>query len=233
LILSKRRMLRRSRGIKLPWHMKSSFITFEGIEGCGKSTQIRLLWDRLAKDGVDALLTREPGGTRIGERIRAVLLDASHQGMTPVTELMLYAAARHQHVEEVIEPALKAGRMVLCDRYADATTAYQGAARRVDPELIKSIHKIATGGLTPDLTILLDLPAKEGLSRAIARNARDGTEPGHDRFEREELAFHERVREGYLAIARSEPKRVIVVDALGTKEELHEKIFALVTKKLK
>jgi len=213
--------------------MKGKFITFEGIEGCGKSTQIKLLWERLAGNGLDTLLTREPGGTRIGERIRAVLLDASHQGMTPVTELLLYAAARHQHVEEVIEPALKAGKVVLCDRYADATTAYQGAARRVDPELIKAVHKIATGGLTPHLTILLDLPAKEGLRRAIERNTREGTEPGHDRFEREGLAFHERVRQGYLSIARAEPERVIVIDAMGTKEELHEKIYALVTKHLK
>ncbi len=210
--------------------MKGIFITFEGIEGSGKSTQIKLLARHLAQLGRDALLTREPGGTKIGEKIRSVLLDASHQGMTPITELMLYAAARRQHVEEVIEPALREGRIVLCDRYADATTAYQGAARRIDPALIKAVHQVATGGLMPELTLLLDLPAKGGLARAIERNANDNTEPGHDRFEREAIEFHERVRAGYLAIAREEPKRVIVIDAQGSAEELHKKISAIVEK---
>ncbi|MBN1282608.1 MAG: dTMP kinase [Proteobacteria bacterium] len=210
--------------------MRGAFITFEGIEGSGKSTQIGMLAESLSAKGLDVVVTREPGGTQIGEQIRAVLLDASHRGMTPITELMLYAAARHQHVEEVIEPALAGGRTVLCDRYADATTAYQGAARRIDPSLIKAVHQVATGGLAPGLTVLLDLPARDGLARAIDRNARGGAVPGHDRFEREALEFHERVRDGYLSIAREEPDRIAVIDALGPVEEIHEKVLAAVEK---
>ena len=204
--------------------MKGLFITFEGIEGCGKSTQIQLLADKLHALGRHVVLTREPGGTAIGERIRAVLLDSSHTAMAPITELLLYAAARHQHLREVICPALEHGHVVLCDRYADATTAYQGAARRIDPEAIRNLHAIATGGLDPDLTILLDCPAGDGLARARARNAQSAHASQHDRFEREELAFHERVRAGYLAIAEAEPQRMRVIDARGTTEEVAGRI---------
>ncbi len=208
------------------------FITFEGIEGCGKSTQIRRLADHLHARGCKVVLTREPGGTVIGERIRSVLLDASHSAMAPVTELLLYTAARHQHVAEVIRPALEQGRIVLCDRYADATTAYQGAARRIDPEAIRQLHRIATENLDPDLTVLLDCPADEGLNRARERNAKSREASKHDRFEREELAFHERVRDGYLAIAAGHPQRVAVVPSHGTVDEVHARILAVIAERL-
>lgn len=208
--------------------MKGKFITFEGIEGSGKTTQIRLLSDVLRGDGLDIVLTREPGGTTIGERIRSVLLDSTHKSMAPIAELLLYAAARNQHVEEVILPAVEAGKIILCDRYADATTAYQGAARELDPSILKDVHRIATEGLWPDLTVLLDLPASEGLGRARDRNRKSAEAAREDRFEREALDFHERVRAGYLAIAKEEPNRCRVVDATGDVEELHSKIRKVV-----
>jgi dTMP kinase len=208
--------------------MKGTFITFEGIEGCGKTTQIKLLAEALRGDGRDIVLTREPGGTTIGERIRSVLLDSAHRQMAPIAELLLYAAARNQHVEEVIMPSLEAGKTVLCDRYADATTAYQGAAREIDPEVLRAVHDVATEGLWPGLTVLLDLPASEGLGRAMDRNLRDAEASREDRFEREALDFHERVRAGYLAIAKREPKRFAVIDATGSTEEVHERILSAV-----
>lgn len=212
--------------------MSGVFITFEGIEGSGKSTQIHLLEESLKRRNLDLLLTREPGGTAIGEKIRSILLDAAHAGMAPVAELLLYAASRNQHVEEVIRPALGKGRVVLCDRYADATAAYQGAARNIDPDVIADLYQIATGGLAPDLTLLLDCPEDMGLGRARARNSRDPSSCNADRFEREELDFHRRVREGYLAIARAEPNRVVVVDSTKEKTALHAEIVAIVDKVL-
>ncbi len=208
--------------------MKGTFITFEGIEGCGKTTQIKLLASALKGDGRDIVLTREPGGTTIGERIRSVLLDSAHRQMAPIAELLLYAAARNQHVEEVIIPSLEAGKTVLCDRYADATTAYQGAARNIDPEVLKAVHEVATEGLWPKLTLLLDLPASEGLGRALERNRGSAEASREDRFEREALDFHERVRTGYLAIAKREPKRFAVIDASGEVEDVHERILSAV-----
>ena len=210
--------------------MRGTFITFEGIEGCGKTTQIKLLAEQLGALGHEVVLTREPGGTQIGERVRAVLLDSSHAGMAPVAELLLYGAARNQHVREVIRPALERGAIVLCDRYADATTAYQGAARAIDPEIIQSVHRIATEGVWPDLTLLFDMPAESGLSRARARNREDGTQGREDRFEQEALDFHERVRAGYLAIARAEPDRVSIIDATRGIEEIRRDILIRVEK---
>ena len=210
--------------------MKGHFITFEGIEGCGKTTQIKLLAEALRKGGHETVLTREPGGTTIGERVRSVLLDSAHQSMAPIAELLLYAAARNQHVEEVILPALNAGKTVLCDRYADATTAYQGAARDIDPKILSDVHAIATEGLWPELTVLLDLPAEAGLARALDRNRKDEDAAKEDRFEREALEFHERVRSGYLAIAKSEPTRFAVIDASVGIEELHTRVLSAVEK---
>lgn len=212
--------------------MAGIFITFEGVEGCGKSTQLELLAQHLKKSGRQVITTREPGGTPIGEKIRAILLDATHSEMKPITEILLYAAARHQHVSEVIQKALTSGAIVLCDRYADATTAYQGAARNIDPAVLNELHQIATGGLGPHLTILLDCPAEAGLRRAQARNAKEDIEGRADRFEREELAFHERVREGYLAIARAEPGRVVVIDVTSDAQTTHRRIVEVVEKKL-
>lgn len=212
--------------------MKGIFITFEGIEGCGKTTQIRLLADHLRQKGRDVTLTREPGGSLIGDKIRAILLNPVHEGMTSVTELLLYAAARNQHIEEVIRPAIKKGGVVLCDRYADATAAYQGAARKIAPKIISEVHRIATGGLMPDITILLDCPPEEGLARARERNETDTVSQGEDRFEREGLKFHRRVRKGYLKIAKKEPRRVFVVDATKSSHEMHSKIVQIIEKKL-
>lgn len=191
--------------------MRGRFITFEGVEGCGKTTQLKRAQQYLEQRGCTVLATREPGGSRLGEAIRAILLDPNHPNMAASAELLLYAAARAQHVSEIIRPAIAAGRFVLCDRYADSTTAYQGAGRRLAPEDLAVLHGIATGGLQPDLTILLDLPVEIGLERAHLR--------GHyDRIEQEALDFHARVRQGFLAIAEREPGRVRVVDAVPDQE---------------
>ncbi len=206
--------------------MAGIFITFEGIEGCGKTTQIKLLDDELRRMGFSTILTREPGGTPISERIRAILLDPASSKISPKTELLLYAAGRNQHICEVISPAIAAGKIVLCDRYADATTAYQGAARDIAPEIIESVHKIATDGLMPDLTILLDCDVEVGLSRAIKRNSEESISGSGDRFEREKIEFHQRVREGYLKISASEPARVKVFDATEEPSVIHSQILS-------
>ncbi len=186
--------------------MTGRFITFEGIEGCGKSTQAKRLRAHLESQGHRVLLTREPGGTPISEAIRTLLLNPDHAEMKPATELLLYQAARAQHVEEVIAPALANGTIVICDRFADSTLAYQGAGRSLSPEILRAVldPKI-TMGVAPDLTILIDLDVSAGLERS----RRD--QPW-DRIEQESSAFHERVRAAFLEIARSEPKRVRVVD---------------------
>ncbi|MFH1653346.1 MAG: dTMP kinase [Pseudomonadota bacterium] len=201
---------------------KGLFITFEGIEGCGKSTQIKLLADFLKKEGSQVLLTREPGGTSIGDKIREILLDPENAGMSARCELLLYSASRHQHVSEKIIPSLKKGMVVLSDRFFDATQAYQGAARKLSGDLVEECRRIATEGIDPDLTFILDLPAKEGLNRISSRYDKDGG--GADRLESEDIGFHERVREGYLQIAKREPKRVVVIDAKKTVDEIHEEI---------
>lgn len=213
--------------------MKGFFITFEGTEGSGKTTQIRMLDEYLRNRGFATFLTREPGGTEIGERIRSVLLNSKHEGMAPMTELLLYAASRYQHIVEKILPAIEAGKIVLCDRYADATTAYQGSARRIVATTIDEIHRLSTEGLIPNLTFLLDCPAKTGLARARERNARDPEGRGMDRFEREELDFHERVRQGYLSIAKMELKRFKIIDATLDINTMHRMIVDEVEKILK
>lgn len=214
-----------------PRAMAGIFITFEGVEGCGKTTQIQMLARALVLPGRELLLTREPGGTPIGEKIRTVLLDAGHGAMSPLAELLLYGAARNQHVRELLRPALEREAVVLCDRYADATTAYQGAARRITPEVIAEVHRVTTEGLWPDLTIVLDLPPEAGLARARARNAEDVAAIGQDRFEREEMEFHERVRAGYLEIARREPGRIVVVDGAREAEAIHQDILRIVQRR--
>jgi dTMP kinase len=192
--------------------MQGTFVTFEGIEGSGKSTQIALVADYLSKRDRPATLTREPGGTKIGDQIRKILLHPTNTALSPKAELMLYAAGRAQHLAEVIMPELKAGRIVLCDRFSDATLAYQGYGRGLDLELIRDLDRLVTAGMRPDLTVLLDIDAEAGLSRARGRNSRGGLE-AEARFENEHLSFHERVRQGYLDLARQEPGRFRIVDA--------------------
>ncbi len=198
------------------------FITFEGVEGAGKSTQIRRLAASLEEEGVSVLVTREPGGTQISERIRELLLERRHHKMVSTTELLLYAAARSQHVVESIVPALEEGQTVISDRFGDATTAYQGHGRGLDLELINRLNRVATGGLVPDLTIVLDVPVKVGLGRARRRRRR------MDRLEIENLEFHQRVREGYLAIAKEEPQRVVVINSRRNPKRVHNEIRELV-----
>lgn len=184
------------------------FITFEGPEGGGKTTQIRLLAQWLADQGHAVVTTREPGGTRIGDAVRGILLNPAHTEMRPEAEILLFSAARAQIVGEVIRPHLARGGIVLCDRFADSTLAYQGYGRQLDLAALRQITAFATGGLIPDLTVCLDLPVLEGL-----RRKQRGDLAEWNRMEREQLAFHERVRQGYLALAAAEPQRWLVVDA--------------------
>lgn len=187
------------------------FITFEGIEGCGKTTQLRLAAERLTADGYEVAVTREPGGCPIADEVRAILLDARNTAMVPLAELLLYAAARAQHVSEVITPALAAGKIVLCDRFTDSTLAYQGYGRGLDKELIARLNALAAGTVTPDLTILLDCPVEIGLARAMAR-INGSTAAREERFEQESRLFHERIRDGFLSLAAVEPRRFVVID---------------------
>jgi dTMP kinase len=199
------------------------FITFEGIEGSGKTTQLR----RLAEHLPSAIATKEPGGTPISDRIRAILLDPQSVGMDARTELLLYAASRRQHVMELIRPALARGVVVLCDRYTDSTLAYQGFGRLLDLDELRSLNAWATGGLVPDLTLLFDLSEEAGLGRARARNDTSTALQDESRFEAEDLRFHRRVREGYLTLAMSEPARYAVVDADGSEDEVFARTLAM------
>lgn len=200
--------------------MAGIFITLEGVEGCGKSTQIELLNAKLRDAGAKTLVTREPGGTEAGAAIRKILLDPATGELDPLTELMLFSAARRELVQKVIRPALDEGRVVICDRFADSTTAYQGHARGMDPATVEGMAREVCGGVWPDRTIVLDIPVEEGLKRAIGRN--DISANNESRFEEESLAFHERVRQGFLKIADAEPDRVKVVDASGTIEQVQQ-----------
>lgn len=206
--------------------MAGLFITFEGIDGSGKSTQMRMLASALRLRGLDVIATREPGGTPFGKRLRSALLDA-HEHVDPLAELLLFAADRAQHVRTLLMPALEAGHIVLSDRYADATRAYQGAGRGFSPELISEVIGLATAGLRPDLTLIFDLSVAECGARAHRR-----THDGHkgDRLDSEDAAFHTRVRDAYLEIARREPERVRVVDASGSIEETHTRVMDIVMK---
>ena len=200
------------------------FITFEGIEGCGKSTQAKRLVNRLRALAVPLVFTLEPGGTTVGQKIRRILLDSRNQHLSPLTELLLYAADRAQHVEEVIKPALEQEKWVLCDRFFDATTVYQGYARGLDMKLIVTLNEKASPGIRPDITFLIDCAVEVGLERALKRNKIQFQE-GQDRFEREKKDFHETVREGYLHMAMEDPERFVVVDGTLKEDELEEIIF--------
>jgi dTMP kinase len=201
------------------------FITFEGCEGCGKSTQAQRLYQSFTDAGMKAVLTREPGGTALAEGIRRILLDPANR-ITPLAELMLYEAGRAQHAADFIVPALKKRRIVICDRFTDATLAYQGFGRGLDLSTIRKLNAVAALGLTPDLTIYLDIPVRKGLRRAKALE-KESYHNG-DRIEQESLAFHERVRKGYLALARREPARITVIRTAPSIEETHRLIVAAV-----
>jgi dTMP kinase len=201
-----------------------AFITFEGIDGSGKSTQLRLAASELRLRGCEIVVTREPGGTPLGERLRAALLDMETD-VDPLAELLLYAADRAQHVRTLIRPALKAGRLVLSDRYADATIAYQGGGRNFPAELINQVVALATEGLRPDLTLLFDLAPEDGLARR-ARRTTGGA--AVDRLDAESNEFHARVREAYLQIAAREPARVRVIDARPPIQTIHAQVMEII-----
>jgi dTMP kinase len=200
------------------------FITFEGIEGCGKTTQIERLGRRLHAHGIPFVATLEPGGTQIGQGIRRILLDSRNKNLTPLAELVLYAADRAQHVEEVIKPALKQGKWVICDRFADATVVYQGWARGQDMRLVRILNEKVTEGVHPDRTFLLDCPVEIGLQRALDRNQSD-PDPGQDRFEKEQMVFHQAVRRAYLDLAEKEQNRIVVIEASAGEDAVEEAIF--------
>ena len=212
------------------------FITFEGIEGCGKTTQIRLLAETLQRAGRQVTLTREPGGCPIADKIRAILLDAGNSSMTPLAELLLYAAARAQHISEVIVPALARGSIVLCDRFTDATVAYQGFGRDLDRAVINQLNLLAAGSCRPDITFLLDCPVETGLGRAIARIeatcASGSGKPLEERFERESRDFHDRVRAGYLSLAAAEPGRFVLIDGSCGINQTAETIYRAVADRI-
>jgi len=195
----------------------SLFITFEGGEGCGKSVQAKALYRRLSELAIPVVLTHEPGGTPLGKKLARWLKWAQDNSVSPITELLLFNTSRTQLVDEVIRPNLEKGKVVISDRYADSTTAYQSYGRGLDLEMVKAVNNAATQDLKPSLTVLLDIPAEEGLARKKAKR--------QDRFERENIAFHQRVREGYLKMAASEPKRWLVVDASQSKGKIADIIW--------
>lgn len=205
----------------------SLFITFEGVEGSGKTTQIRRLRKYLTGKSIPCRLTREPGGGPIGDKIRKILLNPDHQEMVPTSELLLYEAARAQHVAEVIKPFLRKGGIVLCDRFTDATLAYQGYGRRLDLRWIERLNHFSSQGIKPDVTFLLDCPSDMGLQRALRRNEVLKREK-EERFEREKIQFHRRVRKGYLAIAGKEPKRIKIIDTRPGEDKVFDKIRKIV-----
>lgn len=202
--------------------MKGKFLVFEGIDGSGKTTQLKLLGDKLATRGYPVLFTREPGGTRIGETVRDLLLDPQHSELVPVAEAFLYAAARAQHVAQVILPALQEGKIVLCDRFLDSSLAYQGYGRGLDVGQLEKLNEVATAGLKPDLVLLLDFLCDTGMDR-IAESGREV-----DRIEQEDRVFHRKVRAGYLALAERDANRYRVIDANRSIDQIHGDIVRVV-----
>lgn len=210
---------------------RAPFIVFEGIEGSGKSTQAQRLSRHLRQIGRKSVLTKEPGGTPLGDRIRAILLDPAEEGMAPLTEMLLYAASRRQHVVDVIRPSIEHDAVVLCDRFTDATLAYQGFGRGLNLDRLREVNDWVTDGVVPDLTVILDLSEDVGLDRARHRNRVEDLEL-ESRLEGEDLLFHRRVREGYLTLAEEAPERYSVVSAEGNEEEVFERVLAVVSAKV-
>jgi dTMP kinase len=209
-----------------PEGRKGRFITVEGGEGTGKSTQVRMLAEGLRSLGIAVVVSREPGGTPAAEAIRALLVEGAVRRWSPVSETLLHYAARREHLDRTILPALAAGQWVVCDRFADSTMAYQGLGLGLGREFVAGLHGLVVGDLSPDLTLVLDLPVEQGLARAGARAG------GEDRYERMDLGFHQRVRDGFLAIARDDPKRCVVVDAKGSPEAVAAELLAQVRARL-
>lgn len=205
------------------------FISFEGGEGVGKSTQIRRLAERLTDMGRDVLVTREPGGSERAERLRSVLLTGAAKAFGPLAETTLIASARADHVDRVIRPALERGSVVLCDRFIDSTRAYQGALGGVDASTIRSLERVATRGVVPALTVILDAPAEAGLGRARRRAAAG---EGADRFEAEDMTFHEKLRIAFIDIARAEPERCVLVDAEGPEDLVTRRVWEIVSRRM-
>jgi dTMP kinase len=210
--------------------MAGCFITFEGGEGAGKSTQIGRLKNRLEQLGQPVLVTREPGGSAYAEEIRSFILSGQAKHLGPFAEALLFAAARIDHLDKTILPALRSGTHVLCDRFADSTRAYQGSSGAIDPLLMDQLEKVTLQGVRPDLTLILDLPAEIGLARAGERRTRKGE--GVDRFEEENVSFHQSLREAFLSIARSAPARCAVINADQTPDEVEAAIWETVRKRL-
>lgn len=206
--------------------MKGFFLTVEGIEGCGKTTQLKRLAKLLRDRGHKCVTTKEPGGTPIGDRVRAILLDPQAEGMDALSELFLLAASRRQHVVELVQPALEQGAVVLCDRFADASVVYQGYGRGLDLQQVLDINRWATGGIVPDITLVFDLPEAVGLERARSRNATENL-MAESRLEGEDLAFHRRVREGYLAVAKEDPARFVVIDGVPSEDEVFASVVRI------
>ena len=213
--------------------MKGTFITFEGGEGSGKSTQARLLSGYLKQEGFEVVTTREPGGTGIGDAIRAILLNPELSEMGNITELLLLAASRAQNVCERIEPALERGAIVICDRFIDSTLAYQGYGRNFDLKLLQSLNRLATGGVKPDLTILLDLPPEIGLERSKALDKVEAKQGEGDRFEQEDIEFHRRLRKGFLEMAAREPERFRKIEVQEDVEATQRLVIKIVEEFLK
>jgi dTMP kinase len=213
---------------------KGRFITIEGLDGCGKSTQLARLTESLRRIGLQVIVTREPGGTEIGEKIRSVLLDSRTRGLSPWTELSLMFASRAQQIDELILPSIEAGIWVLCDRFTDSSEAYQGGGRKLGSAPILDLHRVVCRGLQPDMTILMDSDVAHSVSRARRRNqqAASANEPDENRFEQENRAFFERVHDAYLAIARREPDRIFVVNARRPIDAVEREIFEEVRRRL-
>ncbi len=206
---------------------RGAFISFEGIDGSGKTTQLRRLQIKLSGLGHSVVIAQEPGGTRVGAEIRKLLLDAANTELRPVPELLLYFASRSQNIAEVIQPALNSGKIVLCDRFTDATIAYQGYGRELGVEAVRTIEAVACEGLKPNLTLLLDMPPESGVQRALDRNSAQPLD--ESRMEREDISFYERVRSGYVELQRNEPERIKRVDANGDIGEVEARVNRIVT----
>ena len=204
------------------------FITFEGLDGCGKSTQLERLAAELRSEGIDVLTTREPGGTAIGERIRSILLDSATSGLTPMAELALMFASRAQQLEELIVPTLERGAWVLCDRFTDSSEAYQGGGRELGSQAVLDLHRVVCRNVWPDLTVLMDSEVEASLARARRRNLKKTAAANENRFETEDRAFFERVHEAYRVIAKREKQRVLILDARRPADVVHPQIVAAV-----